>query len=409
MFNSILLVRNPDYGAIIFKASNVRSRFLTQALAGQGVGANLLTLNGEKWRIHREIISPAFQASTLKKVFWIFDECVDVLMKKWEDGVDKEGIYKNGNMGEDMKLLTLEIIGLAAYGERFGGINSNNTTQTLKCFECLLEDLNKRINRKVTLMKSSKVKEAVNYLRKQILSILNRKLTDITERKNIREKPDLLDNLLIQRSENKEGDMVTDYDIVSESMLFLIAGSETTSNTLAFMMQLLALFPNVQEKLYKDIMQEFGDREIDFDGLSKCKYLEWTINEAMRLYPTVERTSRLLGESIKLGNHVVPKDTVIIVDMKSWQLNPKYWDNPQDFYPERFENFDKKNKTLSPFGGGKRICVGRSLAFTELQVTTIKILRKFKLSTKEGKYPIPTISNFTVQPVPFEIEIKSRN
>jgi len=298
-----------------------------------------------------------------------------------------------------MKRLTLEIIGLAAYGIKFDGITSQATTETLKNIEIFLEDINKRVNRRIPFLThtSKAVKQARYEIKKTILTILNKKLDNL-EKGQVRDKPDLLDVLIEERQNNDITGQMSNDDIVSEARLFLIAGSETTSNTLSFLFLALAQFPDVQEKLYQEIMQIVGDKDIEYEDLSKFKYLQWTINEVMRFTPTVERTGRLLTEPVKLGPFTIPAGTNAIIDIRGMQLNEKLWDEPLEFRPERFDNWDKKNKSFSPFGGGKRICVGKSMAMIELQLTTIKVLRKFRLISHHGEWPVPIVIRFTTQP-----------
>jgi len=87
--------------------------------------------------------------------------------------------------------------------------------------------------------------------------------------------------------------------------------------------------------------------------------LGWVINEVMRMYPTVERTGRTTEDEIKLGSDMtVPKGTIVLIDIKGMHTNPNYWESPDKFKPERFENYDKKRKEHSPFGGAwkKNLC-----------------------------------------------------
>jgi len=76
--------------------------------------------------------------------------------------------------------------------------------------------------------------------------------------------------------------------------------------------------------------------------------------------------------------------------------------------PERFRDFDKTKKTLLPFGGGKRICVGRNMAMIELQLAMIKLVRAFKFSMKEIVWPIPRTTRFTAGPSPYRLNLEKR-
>jgi len=141
-----------------------------------------------------------------------------------------------------------------------------------------------------------------------------------------------------------EGKSFTNENFVAETQIFLIAGSETTSNSLAFLLYTLAYYPDIQEKIYQEIMTVLGDKELEYDDLRNFEYLGWAISESMRLNPTLERSGRTFIEDLKFGNHIVKKGTIALIDMKGMHMNPRYWDSPNEFIPERFKDFDKKKK-----------------------------------------------------------------
>jgi len=255
---------------------------------------------------------------------------------------------------------------------------------------------------------SSKIRQADKIVKKTVLDIIQKKLSKL-EKGEVREKPDLLDSLLMESQKNVEGKSFTNENFVAETQIFLIAGSETTSNSLAFLLYTLAYYPDIQEKIYQEIMTVLGDKELEYDDLRNFEYLGWAISESMRLNPTLERSGRTFIEDLKFGNHIVKKGTIALIDMKGMHMNPRYWDSPNEFIPERFKDFDKKSKIHSPFGGGRRICVGKSLALAELQVTVISLLRKFNITTKENLWPIPIVDKTTICPIDLNIELTKRN
>jgi len=97
-----------------------------------------------------------------------------------------------------------------------------------------------------------------------------------------------------------------------------------------------------------------------------------------------------------------------IYDIKSLYHSPAYWENPLEFIPERFIDFNKMDKRFSPFGGGKRVCVGKNLAVTELNVAIIRLLQNFKFSVINKVWPIPTKSAIASKPIGVREKIEKK-
>jgi cytochrome P450 len=247
--------------------------------------------------------------------------------------------------------------------------------------------------------------EARKQIIDKILMIINKKIEDGVNE----EKLDLLDALLMERQ--KEGNK--DFDdnaVVAESLSFLFAGSETTSSTLSIVLYTLAMYPEIQEKLFQEIRGSVGEGPVSFEHINKIQYLEWVVNEVMRMHPTAPLMSRVLDRDIQLGDRFVPKDTVVLVDVKQLHNDPLYWENPQDFIPERFADYDKTSKSFMPFGAGKRVCVGKTLAMTEIQAVLMNLILNFKFEKTEGlAWPIQTDFKFTTQPKAFNLNVVRRN
>jgi len=204
-----LIVGDADFATMIWNNSSIRPDFLSKALKSQGIGDTLLTTNGDEWHFRRNMISPVFQASTLKNIFWIFTECAGTLVRKWEKGADKDGVCI-ANVTAEMKRLTLEVIGLAAFGIQFGGIETDSTNDILESIETILYGVTKVVGKGYpTFFNSSKIRQADKIVKKTVLDIIQKKLSKL-EKGEVREKPDLLDSLLMESQKMwKENHLLT--------------------------------------------------------------------------------------------------------------------------------------------------------------------------------------------------------
>lgn len=165
-------------------------------------------------------------------------------------------------------------------------------------------------------------------------------------------------------------------------MAYLIAGHESTANALTWMWYLLALHPEVEQRNYEEINRVLGGHEPTIEKLSELKYADQIILETMRLYPPVWNNSRVCMSQDQIGGFPIPPKTLLIVSAYAMHRMPEYWDDPERFDPDRFEQ--QKLRTIDPcvyfpFGIGPRICVGKSFALQEMKLTLVMIAQRFRL------------------------------
>ncbi|GIY30714.1 cytochrome P450 3A29 [Caerostris extrusa] len=184
-------------------------------------------------------------------------------------------------------------------------------------------------------------------------------------------------------------------ELVAQCVIFFLAGYETTASTLAFSTYLLALHPDVQEKLYEELVDTVNKTkgELTYEGLQSMKYLDNIISETLRLYPPATRTERLCVEDYELGNTgiTVPKGMIVTVPVYAVHRDPEIYPDPEAFNPDRFSTEEKATRdpyTYMPFGVGPRNCVGMRFALTEVKVCLAYIVANFKIS-KCAKTKVP--------------------
>ncbi|KAJ1916681.1 hypothetical protein H4219_003640 [Mycoemilia scoparia] len=199
----------------------------------------------------------------------------------------------------------------------------------------------------------------------------------------------------------------------AELALQLFAGTDTASNTLSWTMFLLMVYPEVYDKVCKEIRATYPDRSKPItytDGLSKLPYLEAVLYESMRFLPTTAASlTRLVPSSgVELSNgQFLPGGTEVFIPIYSIQHNEKLWKNHHVFNPERFmvnefnstEDVETRKKNLFAFSSGVRICPGRNLARCEMFMTLANLLRDYDFWLPEDMpYGPDVIEKKTGQP-----------
>lgn len=178
--------------------------------------------------------------------------------------------------------------------------------------------------------------------------------------------------------------VLDDDDITQNAFLVLVAGYETTSNTLTLVSHMLVNYPDVQEKVRQELMAALGpDEEISYNTIQKLPYLNCVIQETMRLYPPIFAfVTREAVVDKQYGKLRIPAGTAVMAATEYIHRDPNHWENPDTFDPERFLPERRRGHNplaFQPFGAGPRNCIGMRFAYMELRFTLAHILRKYRL------------------------------
>ena len=188
---------------------------------------------------------------------------------------------------------------------------------------------------------------------------------------------------------------LSDDEIVAQSIFFLLAGYETSSNTLSFTLYCLALNPDVQDKLRKEIKEAIEsntEKKTIFELAQSMEYLDCVVKESQRLYPTAVFPGRQCSEDYDLSGIHIPAGTEIMIPIYALHHDPDAWTDPEKFDPERFRGTAKDNRhdfQFLPFGAGPRSCIGMRFALMEIKIALVKILMKYKfVKSPETQVPL---------------------
>ncbi|KAK1615590.1 hypothetical protein QYE76_021107 [Lolium multiflorum] len=204
---------------------------------------------------------------------------------------------------------------------------------------------------------------------------------------------DLVDVLLRLR---KEGglEVPLTMGIVKAVILDLFsAGSETSATTLQWAMSELMRYPNVMRKAQAEVRDKLqGKTKIAEDDLANLKYLRLVIKETMRLHPAAPLIlPREAMEPCKILGYDIPKGTTVLVNAWAIARDPKHWEDPEVFKPERFEScttdFKGTDFKYIPFGAGRRICPGMTFAQSSMEIVLAALLYHFDWELPDGVKP----------------------
>lgn len=173
--------------------------------------------------------------------------------------------------------------------------------------------------------------------------------------------------------------------IRAQGKIFFAAGFETTANCLTTLCYNLALNPDIQEKLRNEVMKIVDEHEvINHETIADMHYLEAAIQENLRMYPPVIVQERICKKDVEVKGLQIKKGTYVRVPIYACHHNPDFFQDPEEFRPERFlkENATKLiPNTFNAFSGGPRICLGMRFAMTEMKICMAKLLSKFTIKS----------------------------
>jgi cytochrome P450 len=208
-------------------------------------------------------------------------------------------------------------------------------------------------------------------------------------RRDAAEGNDLLSLLL--RIHDEDGTRMTDRQLRDEVMTLFLAGHETTAIALSWTWYLLAEHPEVERKLIAELAEVLGGRAPTVADLPRLRYAEHVISESLRLYPPAWIISREAIQPVEIGGHRIEKGQLAMVSQWVLHRDPRFWERPDEFVPERWavEKPTWPRFAYFPFGGGPRICIGAGFAMMEAVLILASIARRFRLVLEPGQQIVP--------------------
>lgn len=225
----------------------------------------------------------------------------------------------------------------------------------------------------------------------------------------------------INEMENQKSNPDSTFTEIQLIMIILdifIAGSQTTSITIDLALMITAMRPDIQEKVHNEIdkyLKDPSNGERSSYSKLNLNYIKAVIYEVERFFYIVPLSGprRVLTDT-SLGGYRIPKNTTILMSLKSVHMDDEYWVNPDEFQPERFLTKDGElinNERLIPFGQGKRKCLGDALAKACIVDFYVGIMKKYSLSFPEGveKPSLNLLPGIVRSPKEYKILFSKRN
>ncbi|XP_073128025.1 cytochrome P450 CYP72A219-like [Henckelia pumila] len=369
----------------------------------------IVFLEGQKWSLHRKIISPAFHLEKLKKMVPAMVLSCTSMLEKWESMVSctNEGSCEI-DVWPFIEDLTGDVISRTAFGssyqegKRIFQLHKDKFELTLKIVKLSCIPGSKYLPTRT----NKRVKDISREMRCLLEGIIKKRVEAIEMGEaNAIVGDDLLGVLMESNSQengNNNNRGMSIEDVIDECQLFYFAGSDTTSCLLVWTIVLLSQFQEWQNLARDEVLEVFGDSEPHFEGLNQLKVVTMILLEVLRLYPPVPILSRGPKQTVKLGKLTIPAGVDMTLLIAELHHDPKIWgDDAKEFNPRRFSrgisNAATNSGSFVPFGSGPRICIGQNFAMIEAKMAVAMILQRFSFELSRS-YSHSPFSILTLKP-----------
>jgi cytochrome P450 len=380
------------------------SKFLKPVLAKRlwrpFLGNGLLASDGDFWKRQHRLVMPGFHKARIDAYAEVMVERTRAMLATYERG-------ERRNFASDMTDLTLSVVTKTL----FGADVEADARKIGQAISDVQEALVAHIELPIPVPEwwpSETNRRKVRALR-EVRGIV-RAIVD-ERRRSGKDGGDLLSTLVF--AEDERGGRMTDAELFDEAMTLLFAGYETTSMALTFMWYLLAKNTACEAKLYDEIKKNVGDRAITVADLPNLPYLEMVVKESMRMLPSVWSYMREPTEDYAIGDHVVPKGSIVFICTYAVHNDERWFTDPAVFRPERFEKEREKQLPRGayvPFAAGPRVCLGKSFAMMEARLVLGTLLQRVRPRVAAG-YEVELLPQISLQPkggLPMVVELRDK-
>ncbi|MBN3142730.1 MULTISPECIES: cytochrome P450 [Pectobacterium] len=386
------------------RISSIESVFQEAGLNG------VFSSEGKRWEHQRRLTEPMFQPAHLKYFYPSLRKVTSRLSDRFAM------LAETGEtvvLVEEFKRYTVDITSLLAFGEDVNTLEQgeNPLSQSLRR---LFPMINARsgslfpVWRYIRRERDKQFDASLSLIREYVDGFIYR------QRKRLRLNPQLMEapeNMLqVMLAEQKKDGTLKDDDIVANAITLLLAGEDTTANTLAWMSFQLCSAPSVEECVFQECKEAAdGVGALLPWPLPRLPWLTAVMYESMRLKPVAPLLYLEPTKNTVIDDFLIKKGTPLLLMLNASGFDDALFQQPDDFVPERWLERGKASfSDLQPFGGGPRMCPGRSLALMEIKLGFHALCSGFRVEAQQPASDVTESFAFTMSPSGFRVKLHKR-
>lgn len=384
---------------------------INQVLLEMGVNG-VFNAEGENWKRQRKPITEALNVKNLKSYYPILKSNVEILLNK----IDK---YEHNilEVQSDFMSFTIDVTTEIAFGIKLNTLlNKENDFQ--KSLETIFPMINSRVTAPIPLWKiiknkkDKKLDQSLVVIKNTINDFIYNSKLKLEKNHDLRENPsNFLESLLSDSSDVK----FTDEEIYGNIFTMLMAGEDTTSNSLSWAFYYLAQHPKIVSKVREEALEVYHNEKSpkDYDQLMELSYANSVAQEAIRLKSTSPQLYVECNEDVLINDFEIPKGTQLILQTQVAQSNNDNFFSANEFIPERWMKAkcpfsgNHQPMVVKSFGSGPRFCPGKNLALNEMTIVISVLCKYFDLELASSINDIKEKFEFTMYPENLKIKFQS--
>jgi cytochrome P450 len=386
-FFTVLMVSSPEvaHELLVEKADAFVKSAGLSIFARPLLGDGLLTSEREVHRRQRRMMAPVFAHRRIASYG-------DVMVAKTREAVNRLARTATIDIADEMMRLTLEIVGktlfdaeLAEDASTVGGALTFAMRQMMGAMIRLVP-----LPPAIPTPGNLRLRRAVRSIDDIVYAMIRERRASGVDR------GDML-GMLLATQDADDGTKLSDREVRDQAMTILLAGHETTANTLAWTIYLLGQNPAIRERVEQEVDAVLAGRSASVADLPALPLTLQVIKESMRLYPPAYMLGRKATREVELGGVRVSRGQVVLLSVAGIHRRHETFPEPDRFDPARF--LPEKEKSLPPlaympFGAGPRVCIGNHFALMEahLILATLASRLRFELVDNAPIVPEPLIT-----------------
>jgi cytochrome P450 len=359
----------------------VKGRSLERAkiLLGEG----LLTSEGEVHLRQRRLAQPAFHRARIAAYADAMSDYAQRRADRWRDGQEID-------VSREMAAYTLAVVGRTLFDADIEG----EAPEIGQALTAAIDAFNLSVLPFFELLERLPLPTTLRFRRgrDRLDATIYRLIAE--RRASGEDRGDLLSMLLLAHDTEGDGTGMSDRQLRDEAMTLLLAGHETTANLLAWSWYLLSRHPEAEARLHAEVDGVRSER-LGADDLARLPFTRAVLAEAMRLYPPAWMLGRRVTVPYRIGEHELPKNTVLLMGQWIVHRDPRWWPEADQFRPERWmpggSALDPARPKFAyfPFGAGTRVCIGEQFAWLEGTLALATMARRWRLRLLPGANVTP--------------------
>jgi cytochrome P450 len=355
------------------------------------LGNGVFVSNGALWKRQRRIIDPAFEGGRLREVFPAMLAASEASVARLEAhcGTELEIEEQTSHLAADVIFRTLFSIPIehdiaSQVFHEFKAYQRSQPLMNIAAFVPMPQWM-PRYFRRETRRSAAKIRALVTQLTQDRMAQIKAGTA-----------PDDLATKIMTTADPVTGERFTTEEMVDQVAIFFLAGHETSASAIAWMLYLMALYPEWQDRVAAEAIEGFDG---SFASISKLRVSRDVFRETLRLYPPVPMMVRQASCPETFRERKVPAGSQIVVSPWHLHRQERLWDNPDGFDPSRWATENGKTcmrEAYIPFSSGARVCSGAGFAMVEGVLILSTLLKHYRVSLTERAAPEP-VAHLTVR------------